>query len=92
MPSSRAHKNEKRNYALEYANYQGKPEQIHNRALRNKARSEETKLGKVHKGDGMDVDHKQPLVKGGGGNLSNLRVVTTHDNRSFKRTKRAGLK
>lgn len=82
----------KRNYKQEYANYQGKPEQIKNRALRNKARSQEEKLGKVHKGDGMDVDHRKPLVKGGGTSLSNLRVVTEHNNRSFKRTTKARMK
>ena len=35
------------------------------RAERNKARSIMEKAGKVSKGDGKDVDHKQPLSKGG---------------------------
>lgn len=81
-----------RNYRKEYDNYQGKPAQIKNRALRNKARAEMSDKGKVHKGDGMDVDHKKPLIKGGGTDLSNLRVVTDNANRSFKRTKRARMK
>jgi hypothetical protein len=82
----------RRNYEKEYENYQGKPEQIHNRALRNKARAQMVKKGKVHKGDGMDVDHKKPLIKGGGTSLSNLRIQTDNNNRSFKRTKKAGYK
>lgn len=81
-----------RNYRKEYDNYQGKPEQIKNRAKRNKARSEMEKAGKVRKGDGKDVDHKRPLVKGGGNYLSNLRVQTDNANRSFKRTKKARMK
>jgi len=45
---------DERNYAKEYANYQGKPEQIANRSSRNKARrvmGDKTKIG-------MDVGHK----------------------------------
>lgn len=81
-----------RNYKLEYKNYQGKPEQIKNRAERNKARAMMEKAGKVHKGDGMDVDHKKPIVKGGGNSKSNLRVVTDNKNRSFRRTNKARMK
>lgn len=81
-----------RNYKKEYANYQGKPEQIANRVKRNKARSQEVAAGKAHKGDGKDVDHIKPLIKGGGVSLSNLRVVSEHANRSFKRTKKARMK
>jgi hypothetical protein len=82
----------KRNYKKEYANYQGKPEQIANRADRNKARSIMAKKGAVHKGDGKDVDHKNPIVKGGSNNPSNFRVVSKSANRSFKRTRTAGMK
>ncbi len=42
-----------RDYKAEYANYQGKPEQIKNRAERNAARAQLEKAGKVRKGDGM---------------------------------------
>ena len=66
----------RRNYDLEYKNYQGSEEQKHNRALRNKARRELMEEGKVHKGDGLDVDHKKPLIKGGSDDRSNLRVKT----------------
>lgn len=81
-----------RNYKAEYNNYQGSPEQIKKRAMRNAARREMEKKGVVSKGDGKDVDHKQPLVKGGGNGNGNLRVVPKSVNRSFARTKRAGMK
>lgn len=81
-----------RNYKKEYANYQGKPEQIKKRAARNKARHMMEKAGKVHKGDGKDVDHKHPLSKGGGNSKSNLRVKSASANRSFPRTKGGRMK
>lgn len=56
--------NKPRPYKKEYEQYQGKPEQIKNRAKRNAARAELMKQGKVHKGDGKDVDHAKPLSKG----------------------------
>lgn len=58
----------------------------------NKARREMEKAGKVHKGDGKDVDHKQPLSKGGSTSRSNLRVVPASTNRSFSRNKDGSLK
>lgn len=81
-----------RNYKQEYANYQGKPEQIANRAKRNAARSEMEKKGVVSKGDGKDVDHKTPIAKGGGNGNGNLRAVPKSQNRSFARTKSARMK
>jgi len=81
-----------RNYAKEYANYQGRPEQIANRAKRNAARAEMEKKGVVRKGDGKDVDHKTPIVKGGGNGPGNLRAVPKSVNRSFARTKSARMK
>jgi 5-methylcytosine-specific restriction endonuclease McrA len=81
-----------RDYAKEYAEYQGQPAQIRKRAIRNAARATEMKLGKVHKGDGKDVDHIHPLVKGGSAATSNLRVISAHDNRSYARNKHAGMK
>jgi hypothetical protein len=81
-----------RNYAKEYANYGGKPEQIANRAERNAARAALEKKGVVRKGDGKDVDHRRPIVKGGTNAPSNLRAVPASQNRSFARTKNAGMK
>ena len=48
----------KRDYKKEYQNYQGKPDQIKKRASRNAARREMMAEGKVKKGDGKDVDHR----------------------------------
>jgi hypothetical protein len=77
-----------RNYRKEYDNYQGKPEQKKNRAKRNAARAKLAKAGRVHKGDGLDVDHKLGIDKGNGN--GNLRVKTKSANRSFPRTKTGG--
>lgn len=76
----------------EYANYQGKPEQIANRAKRNAARRKMEQAGVVHKGDGKDVDHRTPMAKGGGNGKGNLRAVPKSSNRSFARTKSARMK
>lgn len=70
-----------RDYKAEYANYHSKPEQIKNRAARNKARRTMAQAGKVHKGDGLEVDHIKPLSKGGSNKRSNLRVTTRTANR-----------
>ncbi len=81
-----------RNYKTEYQNYQGTEEQKKNRAQRNAARREMERKGVVAKGDGKDVDHKRPIVKGGGNGNGNLRAVPASANRSFPRNKRAGMK
>ena len=81
-----------RDYKKEYQNYQGRPEQIDNRAKRNAARSEMEKKGVVSKGDGKDIDHKTPIAKGGGNGSGNLRAVPKSANRSFARTKSARMK
>lgn len=67
----------KRDYKKEYREYQGKPEQIKNRSERNTARR---KMG-LHKGDGKEVDHKNPISKGGSNSKRNLRVVSRSTNR-----------
>ena len=81
-----------RDYKKEYANYQGKPEQIRNRAKRNAARKEMMDAGLVRKGDGKDVDHATPIAKGGGNARGNLRVQSQSQNRSFARTRTARMK
>ena len=72
-----------RNYKQEYENYQGKPDQLKKRASRNSARAKLEKLGRVSKGDGKDVDHKDRNPKNN--SLKNLRVKSKSANRSFKR-------
>ena len=80
-----------RNYANEYAKYQGTPEQIKKRAQRNAARAAyEKQHGNLP--SNVDVDHKRPIVKGGGNSASNLRAVPASQNRSFARTRNAGMK
>jgi hypothetical protein len=80
----------KRNYELEYANYQGTPEQKKNRAKRNAARAKLMKAGKVRKGDGKDVAHVKAFDKGGS-NGDGLRVEPASKNRSFKRDSKNNL-
>src|SRR6266478_1242113 len=85
-------KNGKRDYQREDKLYESRPEQVKNREDRNKARHLEEKAGRVHKGDGMDVDHTRPISKGGKTTPGNLRVVTQTQNRSFSRNKDGSLK
>lgn len=77
-----------RDYKKEYREYHSKPEQIRNRAKRNAARREMEEEGRVHKGDGKDVDHKRALINGGSNAGSNLRVVSRSANRGFRRDSR----
>lgn len=85
-------KNGKRDYKREVALYTSKPEVKKKRAEQNAARREMEKAGKVHKGDGKDVDHKRALSKGGTNASSNLRVVSAHQNRSFSRNADGSMK
>ena len=71
-----------RDYAKEYREYHGKPEQIRNRSKRNGARRLAIKDGLVRKGDGKEVDHIKPLSKGGTNHRKNLRVVSRRENRT----------
>lgn len=79
-----------RDYKREYQTYQGTPEQIKKRAMRNAARAKMMKAGKVKKGDGKDVAHVIALDKGGS-NTTGLRVESKSTNRSFKRDSKRNL-
>lgn len=86
-------RNGKRDYKREVAKYTSKPEVVKKRVEQNAARREMEKAGKVHKGDGKQVDHITPLSKGGDGRAkSNLRVVPASQNESFSRNKDGSLK
>lgn len=74
-----------RDYKKEYREYHASEEQKENRAKRNSARREMEREGRVHKGDGKDVDHKRALINGGSNDDSNLRVVSRSTNRGFRR-------
>ena len=77
-----------RNYKQEYARYQGTPEQKKRRAMRNKVRRQALRDGRVTKGSGLDIHHKDgnPMNS----HASNLTVQHSSQNRSFKRNKNAG--
>jgi hypothetical protein len=70
-----------RDYKKEYKKYHSSPTAIKNRGKRVTARRRLERAGRVHKGDGKDVDHKQALSNGGGNSTKNLRVVSKHVNR-----------
>lgn len=52
------------------------------RAARNKVRRQALKKGTVTKGDKKDIDHKNPLRKGGSTEKSNTRVRSSKANRA----------
>lgn len=81
----------KRNYALEYKNYQGTPKQLAAQSERHKARRLYEKTNGTLPDD-MDVDHTKPLSRGGKSAMGNLRAATDNANRSFSRTKTGALK
>jgi hypothetical protein len=64
--------------------YNARPEQVDKREMRNKARAEMMRDGKVKKGDGKDVDHKKMLDGKGTNAKSNLRVVDKEKNRGWR--------
>jgi hypothetical protein len=69
------------------AKYNAKPEQKKRRAQRNAARRKMMKAGKVRKGDGKDVAHKDNNPHNN--SMRNLLVQPPKRNRSFKRDKNA---
>jgi hypothetical protein len=71
-----------RDYKKEYAEFQGKPQQKKNRALRNAAH------GALNPPAGMEVHHKVPLKKSGpaktANRRSNLAVISRKKNRELQ--------
>tara|TARA_R110000744_G_scaffold94035_1_gene181523 strand:+ start:136 stop:438 length:303 start_codon:yes stop_codon:yes gene_type:complete len=65
--------------------YNSSPEQKKNRASRNAARAKAAKVGRVHKGDGKDVDHKDSNPRNN--SSGNTRVQTKKTNRSLRGSK-----
>ena len=76
-----------RNYGSEYKRYQKQGTQKKNRASRNAARSILLRQGKVKKGDGKDVSHRNGNPRDN--RTSNLAVKSKTANRSFRRTRNA---
>lgn len=73
-------------YAQMYRKYQSSAKAKAERASRNKARRAALRSGRVHKGDGKEIDHKDsnPMHN----SSSNLRVVSRYTNRSKKENSR----
>ena len=63
----------------DYAKYHKGGPKKKERALRNKNRNEAKKTGKVKKGDGKHIDHKDGNPRNN--SRSNLRVVSARTNR-----------
>jgi hypothetical protein len=79
--------NKPRPYKKEYQQQKARDENP-SRAARARARYEMDnpgKDGKVIKRKGKDIEHIKPLSKGGDSSLSNLRLESPSDNRSFYR-------
>ncbi len=76
-----------RNYGSEYKRYQKQSTQKKNRASRNAARNLLIKQGKVKKGDGKDVAHRNGNPRDN--RPKNLAVSSKRANRSFRRTRTA---
>lgn len=84
----RTHGQTPENRAKTLKKYNAKPEVKKKRAGNNKARALMMKKGKVRKGDGKDVHHKNnnPLSN----RMDNLIVQDASKNRSFKRNSKGG--
>ena len=63
--------------------YNSKPESKIDRASRNAARAEMASLGKVKKGDGKDVDHKDSNPQNN--SKGNTRVLSKSKNRAMNK-------
>ena len=72
----------KRNYRKEYDEYHAKPAQKKNRASRNSANAAMRQAGRIKKGDGNDVDHKNGNPRDN--NPKNLKVMSRSANRAKK--------
>ena len=88
MPSSRGYV---RNYDQEWKTAKQRGEDVGN-AQRHKLRRKAVKAGLVKPKDGKDLDHVKALSKGGANTLSNARVASKSDNRSFPRNKDGSMK
>jgi hypothetical protein len=72
--------------AHEYEKFQSSPKAKAERSARNSARRSALKSGRVHKGDGKEVDHRNSAPTDN--RSSNLRVVSRKTNRSKKENSR----
>lgn len=91
MPSGKGYT---RDYAQEYAGQKARGESgtgaSSGNAKRKRLRRAVLKRRSIP--PGKDVDHVRPLAKGGANTVENARVVSKRENRSFPRTKSAGMR
>lgn len=72
-----------RDYKREYREFHSRPEEIKRRAARNKARRLTEREGRVRKGDGKDVDHRNHNPADN--SKANRRVLPKSVNRAMNR-------
>lgn len=70
----------------EYSKFQSSAKAKAERASRNSARRAALKKGRVHKGDGKDIDHIRGV--GAGNGSDNLRVMSASKNRGRRQASR----
>lgn len=75
-----------RDYKEEYRKYQSSTKAKKDRASRNKVRRQALREGRVHKGDGKEIDHRDSNPRNNA--KSNLRVVSRYTNRSKREDSR----
>ena len=80
MPAKGQFKKDAKPDSVRQRAYNSQPEQKKNRASRNAARRSAEKAGKVRKGDGKDVDHRNMNPKDN--RKSNLQVISKSKNRA----------
>ena len=90
MPKRGEYKKNATADSIRQRKYNSKPSSKKDRASRNAARSEAMKEGKVRKGDGKDIDHKNSNPRDN--RKSNTQVMSASKNRAMnqydKRKKR----
>lgn len=86
IDSSGKRKRTKLGLKMEYKKFQSSAKAKAERASRNSARRAALKKGRVHKGDGKDIDHKNSNPTDN--RASNLRVMSASANRGKKENSR----
>ena len=75
-----------RDYEREYSRFQSSKKAQRDRASRNRARRQAEREGRVHKGDGKEIDHIDSNPRNNSN--SNLRLVSRRTNRAKKENSR----
>ena len=75
-----------RDYGREYKRFQSSRKAKRDRASRNRARRQAEREGRVHKGDGKSIDHKDRNPRNNA--KSNLRVMSRSKNAGRKENSR----